>query len=63
MSVTMCPDGVHGLSGSSDKTLRYWDLSTAYCIRTLKGHTDFVKSVAISPDGTLICCVCVPIDD
>ena len=49
----MCPDGVHGLSGSSDKTLRYWDLGTAYCIRTLKGHTDFVKSVAISPDGTM----------
>ena len=31
-----------------------WDLSTGECKSTLKGHTDFVRSVAISPDGTTI---------
>ena len=31
-----------------------WDLSTGECKSTLKGHTDWVKSVAISPDGKSI---------
>ena len=31
-----------------------WDLATGECKSTLKGHTNFVRSVAISPDGTTI---------
>ena len=31
-----------------------WDLSTGECKSTLKGHTDRVTSVAISPDGKSI---------
>jgi len=50
-SVAIAPDGRFGLSGSDDKSLRYWDLLTGECIRTLKGHERTVNSVAISPDG------------
>ena len=32
---------------------RVWDMY-GQCMNTLKGHTDFVRSVAISPDGTTI---------
>ena len=28
-----------------------WDLESGECTKTLEGHTDFVRSVAISPDG------------
>ncbi|PNH11155.1 Vegetative incompatibility protein HET-E-1 [Tetrabaena socialis] len=38
-------------SGSNDKTLRLWDTATGQCRATLEGHTDWVNSVAFSPDG------------
>ena len=50
-SVSINSDGRYGLSGSRDKTLKYWDLQTGQCLRTLIGHTDSVCSVSISPDG------------
>ena len=31
-----------------------WDLASGECRRTLEGHTDLVRSVAISPDGMTI---------
>ena len=33
------------LSGSSDKTVRLWDLRTGKCVRTMEGHTGTVYSV------------------
>ncbi|MCG3149697.1 MAG: Serine/threonine-protein kinase PknD [Verrucomicrobiae bacterium] len=50
-SVAVSPDGRWGLSGSSDKTLRLWDLASGQSVRTFEGHSDSVESVAISPDG------------
>ena len=50
-SVDIHPDGVHALSGATDRTLKYWDLTTGKCIRTFRGHGATVTSVAISPDG------------
>ncbi|MEO0080590.1 MAG: hypothetical protein ABIK44_07950, partial [candidate division WOR-3 bacterium] len=32
-------------------TLIVWDLATGKPLRTLKGHTDSVRAVAIAPDG------------
>ena len=32
-SVTVTPDGKHAVSGSEDKTLRLWDLTTGGCVR------------------------------
>jgi len=50
-SVAVSPDGKWAASGSTDKTVKIWDLETGECRATLKGHTDEVKSVAITPDG------------
>ena len=36
---------------SDDKTLKVWDATTGQEILTLRGHTQFVTSVAFSPDG------------
>ncbi len=50
-SVSWSPDGRHALSGSEDKTLRLWEVSSGECLRTFEGHTSRVTSVAWSPDG------------
>ena len=42
-------------SGSGDKTVRVWDWSTdgkGASVATLEGHTNGVRSVSWSPDGT-----------
>ena len=38
-------------SASRDKDIRIWDVTTGYCLRTLKGHTDWVRNVASTCDG------------
>jgi WD40 repeat protein len=38
-------------SASYDRTVRLWDINTGECCKTLEGHTDWVWSVAFSPDG------------
>ena len=35
-------------------TTSVWDLTTGECKSTLEGHTNWVRSVAISPDGKTI---------
>ncbi|KAF7188898.1 Nuclear distribution protein PAC1 [Pseudocercospora fuligena] len=58
-SVRFIPSGAAGapLSGnllasaSRDKTIRIWDVTTGYCLRTLRGHGDWVRSLAPTIDG------------
>ena len=50
-SVAYSPDGKTCISGSGDRSLKLWDISTGACIRTFLGHDHFVRSVAYSPDG------------
>ena len=38
-------------AGSSDKTMKIWDIQTSECIATLKGHTGDVVSVSFSGNG------------
>ncbi|KAE8369260.1 WD40-repeat-containing domain protein [Aspergillus caelatus] len=49
-SVAFSPDGLRFASGSTDNTVRLWDLSTK-ASHELTGHTDNVLSVAFSSDG------------
>lgn len=53
-SVAISPDGKTLASGSGDKTIKIWNLSTGKVINTLKGHSSWIKSVAISPDGKIL---------
>ena len=50
-SVAYSPDGKTLASGSSDNTIKLWDVKTGKEQATLEGHTDAVFSVAYSPDG------------
>jgi platelet-activating factor acetylhydrolase IB subunit alpha len=42
------------VSASGDKTLRVWDITAGYCIRTLQGHTGWVRDVFPSLDGRFL---------
>lgn len=56
-AVTACavsPDGTWIVSGSSDRTLRIWDVVTGKELRTLGVHTTPVTACAVSPDGTWV---------
>ncbi|VFM96802.1 MAG: WD domain-containing protein, G-beta repeat-containing protein [Candidatus Kentron sp. G] len=48
------PDGGTLLSGSHDDTLKLWNVASGQAIRTLKGHSDNVRSVAFAPDGRAV---------
>ena len=37
--------------GSDDETIRLWDVGTGKNEMTLVGHTEWVQSIAFSPDG------------
>ena len=50
-SVAFSPDGKTLASGSSDDTIKLWDVATSALKATLEGHEEGVSSVAFSPDG------------
>ncbi len=49
--VAFSPDGRTLASGSSDTTIKLWDVQSQEQIATLTGHSDDVEFVAFSPDG------------
>ena len=53
-SITWSPDGTKIASGSSDKTIKIWNVETGKCVLILEGHTDYVTSVSFNHDGTKI---------
>ena len=56
-SVTFSPDGRMIASGSSDKTVRRWDVRLKPVVQVgspLYGHNDTVRSVVYTPDGQQI---------
>lgn len=61
-AVRFIPSGAAGspmsgnllVSASRDKTLKIWDVTTGYCVKTLHGHVDWVRDVAPSVDGRFL---------
>ncbi len=46
-------DGRIAVSGSTDGTLRVWDVNSGQCLQTLEGHTVCVDSLALSADSRI----------
>ena len=53
-SVAFSPDGFKLASGSSDNTVKVWDVATGALQATLRGHANAVTRVAFSPDGATL---------
>src|SRR5882762_3108304 len=57
-SVCLCiafsPYGEQLVSGSDDRTVRLWNISTGALLQIMKGHSHCVQSVMYSPDGRYI---------
>lgn len=58
-AVRFIPSGAAGapLSGSllasasRDQSIRIWDVTTGYCVKTIRGHSDWIRDVVPSLDG------------
>ena len=50
-SLDLTSDNKYIVSGNTDKTIRIDNLQTGIQIKTLTGHTDFVRSIAISSEN------------
>eukprot|EP00946_MAST-07B_sp_MAST-7B-sp1_P004965 g4965.t1 len=45
----------HLVSCSRDGSVRIWEVQTGYCIHTIEAHgSDWVRSIDVSPDGSLM---------
>ena len=53
-SCNFSPCGNFIVSGSSDNTIKIWELSTGSLIKTLAGHTKPIESCNFSPCGNFI---------
>jgi platelet-activating factor acetylhydrolase IB subunit alpha len=61
-AVRFIPSGAGGasstgnllVSASRDKTLKIWDITTGFCVKTLQGHTGWVRDVCPSLDGQFL---------
>jgi WD40 repeat protein len=49
-ALTITQNGKVLISGSSDSTIKVWDLAAGKVIATWSDHTDTVNSIALSPD-------------
>jgi len=46
--------GLFIISGSRDRTIKIWQVSTGACVKTLQGHDNWVRQVLIHPSGRFI---------
>ncbi len=51
--VRFTPSNDHLISCSRDNTIRIWETRTGFCTRTIDGHDEWIRSIAISSDGLL----------
>ncbi len=52
--VKFSPDSKFLVSGSSDKTIKLWNISNKQCAHTFEGHGGSIKALAFSHDGKIL---------
>ncbi len=52
--VSITFDGKYAVSGSNDNTFKLWDLQSGECLKTIKPHIDYIKSLDATPDLNLV---------
>ncbi|XVV38413.1 protein kinase domain-containing protein [Streptomyces sp. CA-100214] len=50
-ALALTPDGQLALTGTWDGKVRWWDVRSGRCLRTLDGHRKSVQTISLSPDG------------
>lgn len=50
-AILVSPDGKYIITGGSEEIVRFRDIYTGACVRTLTGHQRRILNLAISPDG------------
>ena len=51
MGASFSPDGTKAASGSEDRKVKLWDVTSGECLQTLEGHSSNLDCVSFSPDG------------
>ena len=54
LSIAFTPDGRTLITASHDLTLKLWDAAWGKEMGTLGAHSDWIRSLAISPNGKLL---------
>ena len=54
VAVVFSPDGTRVATGSTDETVRLWDVGSGQTLRVLRGATSTIEDVAFSADGRLV---------
>jgi WD40 repeat protein len=53
-TLAFSPDGTTLVSGSRDKTIKFWEIPSGQLIRTVGAHDGWVRAVTFSPDGKVL---------
>ena len=53
LCVAFSPDNEHFVSGSSDRTVKVWEVATKQCVHTFSEHSDQVQSSTLNFRGNL----------
>lgn len=53
-TLAFSPDGTMLVSGSRDKTIKFWEIPSGQLIRTVEAHDGGVHAVTFSPDGKVL---------